>query len=56
MEETETILAHTNDIKETLQLEDIPGADDIGRHCPLLTACYLETMRLDGEILPARKV
>lgn len=42
--------------KETLQLENVPGADDIGRHCSPLTACYLEKMRLGGEIRSTRNV
>lgn len=55
-EETKTIPAHINDIKEILQLEDVPGVNDISRHCSLLKACFLETIHLDGEIRSARKV
>ena len=28
----------------------------MGRWCPLLKACYFETLRLDGEIRSARKI
>lgn len=55
-EETKIILAHAKDTNETLQLEDVPGVEDIGRHCPLLKSCYLEAIRLYGEIRSARKV
>lgn len=55
-EETKSFFAPTSDAEEALQHESISGADDMGRRCPLLKACYLETMRLDSEIRSIRKV
>ena len=32
------------------------GNEDLGRWCPLLKACYFETLRLDGQIRSVRKM
>ena len=55
-EETKGFSAQSNDAKGALGLEDVPDADDTGRRWPLLKACYLETIRLDGKIRSIRKV
>ena len=55
-EQTKAFFAPTTDANAAPRPEDIPGADDLGRHCPLLKVCYLETIRLDGEIRSIRKV
>lgn len=55
-EETQAFFAPPTDAKAAPRPEDIPGADDLGCRCPLLKACYLETIRLDGEIRSIRKV
>ena len=41
-EETKASFTQSNDAKQSLQLEDVPDADDMGRRYPLLKACYLE--------------
>lgn len=55
-EQTKAFFAKSDDAKEAVRLEDVPQADDMGRRCPLLKACYLETIRLDSEIRSLRKV
>lgn len=54
--QTKAFFPQTSHAKDALQPEDIPSAGDIGRWCPLLKACYLETLRLDSEIRSIRKV
>ena len=43
-------------IDTTQPLLEGSGKGDLGRWCPLLKACYLETVRLDSEIVSVRKI
>ena len=55
-EQTKAFSPQTSNAKQSQQLKHCPCAESAGRRSPLLKACSIETIRLDGKLPSIRKI